>query len=173
MRRWLFAGLLLACAAAPAAAMTIASADFTDGAAIPAAHVYTRCGGRNVSPELHWSGAPASAKSLAVTMIDHDVPPNDWSHWIVVGIPVSASGLARGVAALPGGAHGVVSNMGDATYDGPCPPKGAGVHHYEITVWALPASMIDIAADARAKDVTAELLRAAVDHASITGTVTP
>jgi Raf kinase inhibitor-like YbhB/YbcL family protein len=171
MRLWPIAGLFLAFAAAPAPAMTIASADFTDGSALPLAQVYTRCGGLNISPELHWSGAPSSARSLAVTMIDHDVPPDDWSHWIVVGIPVTASGLARGAAALPAGAHGVISNMGDAAYDGPCPPKGA--HRYEITVWALPTPTIDIAADAKAKDVTAELLRAAVDHASITGTVTP
>lgn len=160
-------------AAVPAQAMTIASNDFADGAAIPAAHTYPRCGGQNISPELHWSGVPAGTKSLVLTMIDISVKPNQWSHWIVVDLPPTTTGLSRAAAALPTGAKAVASNFGDASYDGPCPPKGTGVHRYRFTVWAMPAATTAIAPDAKAIDVNAMLSRGVLSHASVTGTVTP
>ena len=90
-------------AASPAsAAMTLSSSDIKDGAAIAAAQIYTDCGGQNVSPQLRWSGVPTAAKSLALTMIDLDVKPAQWSHWIVVDLPSDVSELARGSTTLPG-----------------------------------------------------------------------
>src|ERR1700744_1916487 len=74
----------------------------------------------------------ATAKSLILTMIDIDVRPSLWSHWIVVYLPPDSTGIARGQKTLPGGARGVVSNFGDAFYDGPCPPEGTGLHHYRF-----------------------------------------
>jgi Raf kinase inhibitor-like YbhB/YbcL family protein len=160
-------------AALPAQAMTIASNDFADGAAIPEPHIYPRCGGQNVSPDLHWSGVPKAAKSLALTMIDMSVKPSQWSHWIVVGLAPSETGLPRGLTTLPAGAKAVISNFGDAAYDGPCPPKGTGVHRYVFTIWALPAAATAIAPDAKAAEVNAMLMHDAIGHASIAGTVTP
>jgi Raf kinase inhibitor-like YbhB/YbcL family protein len=160
-------------AAVPAQAMTIASGDFADGAAIPLPHIYPRCGGQNISPELHWSGAPAVTKSLVLTMIDISVRPNQWSHWIVVDLAPSETGLPRGLTTLPAGAKAVISNFGDAAYDGPCPPKGTGVHRYVFTIWALPAAATSIAPDANAAVVNAMLTHNAIGQASITGTVTP
>jgi Raf kinase inhibitor-like YbhB/YbcL family protein len=157
----------------PASAMTIASNDFRDGGVLPMVHVYPRCGGQNVSPELHWGGAPASAKSLVLTMIDGDVKPAGWSHWIVVDLPVASTGLAHGTSSLPAGATGVASNFGDASYDGPCPPKGTGTHHYVFTIWAMPMAGVSIVSNAKATEVEAMLARSAIAHASVTGTVTP
>ena len=162
--------MLLLCDPA-GAAMTLTSTDFKDGATLPAVHIYPRCGGQNVSPELSWSGVPAGTGSLALTMIDLDVKPAQWSHWIVVDIPAGTTGLARGVTALPSGATGVASNFGDASYDGPCPPTGSGVHHYRFTIWALPGAAPALAPDMKATDVAAALARTAHDHASLTGTV--
>jgi Raf kinase inhibitor-like YbhB/YbcL family protein len=153
--------------------MTISSADFDNGGAIPVDAIYPRCGGKNIAPDLSWSAAPASAKSFVLTMIDEDVKPDQWSHWIVVDLPPTVRGLARGAATLPGGARAVTSNFGDASYDGPCPPKDSGTHHYKFTIWALPDGSPAIAPDAKATDVTKQLTQMAVDHASITGTVTP
>src|SRR5215831_7758673 len=119
-------------------AMELKSSDIAPGAEIATAHIYPRCGGDNVSPALTWSGVPAGAKSLVLTMIDSDVQPAEWSHWIVVDLPPTATMLARGTAHLPAGAIAIASNFGDAFYDGPCPPKGTGVHHYHFTIWAMP-----------------------------------
>jgi hypothetical protein len=164
-------GILLL--ASPASAMTIASSDFKDGGVLPMAYVYPRCGGQNVSPELHWSGVPSGAKSLVLTMIDGDVKPSGWSHWIIVGLEPSSTGLPRRLLAWPVGAKAVVSNFGDTSYDGPCPPKGTGTHHYVFTLWAMPAAHTDLAPNAKATDLETMLTRSAIAHASVTGTVTP
>jgi Raf kinase inhibitor-like YbhB/YbcL family protein len=156
---------------AQAVAMSLTSMDIKPNSAIPTAQIYPRCGGANISPELAWTGVPGGTKSLALTMIDLDVKPSQWSHWIVVGLPPDTTSLPRGVQHLPGGAHAVISNFGDAAYDGPCPPAGSGVHRYQITIWALPAAAPPIAADANAADLTAILARQALSHASLTGFV--
>jgi Raf kinase inhibitor-like YbhB/YbcL family protein len=165
----LFAGL----ASTPAAAMQLTSSDVADGAPIPAAQIYPRCGGQNISPQLSWSGAPKGTKSFVLTMIDLSVPPSNWSHWIVVDLAPDVHSLARGVKQMPTGATVVISNFGDPYYDGPCPPKGTGVHNYQITIWAMPQARTSIAADAKATGVMQALQSAALDKASITGTVTP
>lgn len=153
------------------AAMTLTSSDITDGAAIAAAQIYPRCGGQNLSPQLGWSGVPAATKSLALTMIDLDVKPSQWSHWIVVDLPPETTALARGVSTLPAPAKSVVSNFGDAGYAGPCPPKGTGAHRYRFTIWALPAATVSIGNDEKATEVNAALAKIALDKASLTGTV--
>jgi len=157
-------------AGSPCSGMQITSADLKAGAPMPTANVYPRCGGRNVSPALAWSGAPKRTKSLVLTMIDRDPRPHQWSHWIVLGLPPTASGLPRGVRQLPSPAHTVAGNFGDAAYDGPCPPTGSGVHHYEITIWALAGPPPSIPANGAADALAAELRRVAVDHASLTVT---
>ncbi len=177
-------------AAVPVQAMNLTSSDFTDGAAIPQAHIHPRCGGQNISPQLSWNGAPKETESYVITMIDLDVTPAKWSHWILVGIPASVLSLASGAdtiplpqaqpssgaiaapaATMPDNALGVVSNFGDTFYDGPCPPAGSGTHHYQLTVWALPAPTFSIDPDEKATDLMLELFRGSLDHASITGFV--
>lgn len=162
-------GLMLVATPA-AAAMQLASHDLKPGVPMPLMHVYTRCGGQNVSPDLAWSGQPKAAKSLVLTVIDEDVKPAWWSHWLVVDLPPSTAGLAQGLARPPAGAKAAANNFGDAAYDGPCPPHGTGVHHYRITIWAMPGAVTVIAPDARADQVSAMLARTALDHASLTVT---
>jgi Raf kinase inhibitor-like YbhB/YbcL family protein len=153
-----------------ARAMTLVSSDIQPGAAIGPAYLYPRCGGRNVSPQLTWSGAPSTARSLALTMIDLDVKPAGWSHWIVVGLPTDTRSLSAGAHALPAGARTLMTDFGDAAYGGPCPPAGSGIHHYRFTIWALPTPSLSIAAGATANDIVAKLSRLALDHASFTAT---
>jgi Raf kinase inhibitor-like YbhB/YbcL family protein len=156
---------------AASAAMSMTSTDIRSGLAIPIAHIYPRCGGENISPNLSWSGAPSGTMSFVLTMIDVDVKPDEWSHWVVVGLPATTNSLPRGAQALPGGAKAMVSNFGDAAYAGPCPPKGTGVHHYQFTIWALPTATISLAADEKATTLTALLSKQALDRASLTGLV--
>ncbi len=104
------AGLVLLLAlgsGAASAAMSLTSIDIKPGAAIPIAHIYSRCGGENISPALSWSGAPSNTKSFVLTMIDIDVKPDKWSHWIVVGLPATVTSLPRGATSLPGPAKAV------------------------------------------------------------------
>jgi hypothetical protein len=103
--------MLLTLLCGPAfAAMTLSSTDFASGDTLPTAHIYPRCGGRNISPQLSWSGVPSAARSLVLTMIDVDVKASQWSHWIVVDLPADANSLSQGAASLPGRATAVVNN---------------------------------------------------------------
>ena len=106
-----------------------------------------------------------------LTMIDLDVRPSQWSHWIVVNLPSNAHALAQGAASLPGAAKAVVSNFGEAAYAGPCPPAGTGVHHYQFTIWALPMAELSLPADEKATDLSARLSRIALEQASLTALV--
>jgi len=171
MRILPIATALALAAASPALALTLSSHDLTPGATMPAAHIYPRCGGQNVSPDLSWSGGLAAARSYVLTMVDMDVKPALWSHWVVVDLPPSTTALPRGVKVLPAGAHAAVSNFGEAAYDGPCPPPGSGLHHYQLTLWAMPAATFAVAPDQRADDLLAKLSKASLAHASLTVTV--
>jgi hypothetical protein len=169
MKRTTFslAEMLLAPGAPVSAAMTLASHDIAPNTPIPVAQIYPRCGGQNISPQLAWTGAPAGTKSLVLTMIDLDVKPALWSHWIVVDMPPGLTGLPRGVKSPPG--RTVASNFGDAAYGGPCPPTGTGVHHYQFTIWAMPTATTSIAPEAKASEIAPTLTKTALAHASLTG----
>src|SRR5215469_1050385 len=42
------------------------------------------CDGRNISPELSWSGAPSTTKSFALIVHDPDAPvAGGFTHWLV------------------------------------------------------------------------------------------
>jgi Raf kinase inhibitor-like YbhB/YbcL family protein len=154
-----------------AGAMSLTSNDIAASGPIAKAHIYSRCGGENISPQLAWTGAPTKTKSYVLTMIDLDVKPSQWSHWVVTNLPVTATTLARGAQALPGNAQAIASNFGDAAYAGPCPPRGTGLHRYQFTIWAMPTASTTLAPDTKATAISSALLRLALDHASLIGTV--
>jgi hypothetical protein len=104
------------------------------------------CTGRNVSPQLSWSGAPAGTKSFAVTMFDPDAPTGSgWWHWVVVNIPASATQLAAGASgkSLPAGSLETRTDFGKPGYGGPCPPPGPA-HRYIFTIYALKVDKLDL-----------------------------
>jgi Raf kinase inhibitor-like YbhB/YbcL family protein len=117
------------------AAFILASATFKPNATMPMSTVYKRCGGANVSPELHWQGAPTGTKSFAIVAHDPDAPaPGGWYHWIVYNLPASTHELRAG-AALADSQLGQTS-FDENAYGGPCPPPGKP-HHYVFTIYAL------------------------------------
>ena len=100
-------------------------------------------GGKDISPELSWSGFPKATKSFVVSMYDPEAPTGSgfW-HWIVEDIPATATSLPKGAgalhsAALPAGAVQLDGDAGMPRYIGGAPPAGSGVHDYYITVTAL------------------------------------
>jgi hypothetical protein len=162
----------LALLATPSFAMELTSTDVTDGGTFDAKFVCAKYSGGSISPQLSWSGVPAGAKSLAVTMFDPDAGTTGFWHWVAVDLPVTATGLdqnagAAGGAAMPTGTTPLPNGAKHANYDGPCPPAGAP-HHYQITVWALPDAKADVTADMKAADVGAWLDKNAIDKARIT-----
>ena len=100
-------------------------------------------GGKDISPELSWSGFPRGTKSFMVSMYDPEAPTGSgfW-HWVVVNIPAGTHSLSLGAGAfhsklLPSGALQLDADYGLARYIGAAPPKGSGIHDYYITVTAL------------------------------------
>jgi Raf kinase inhibitor-like YbhB/YbcL family protein len=120
--------------------LTVTSQSITEGAPIGMEHVFTGCGGKNVSPQLSWSGQPAGTKSFAITCFDPDAPTGSgYWHWIVFDIPAKIVSLEAGAgkSESPAGGKSGSSDYGMNTYGGPCPPKGDTPHRYIFTVYAL------------------------------------
>jgi len=110
-------------------AITLTSTTFKPHTAVPQKMVARDCGGSNISPQLRWSGVPASAKSLVLIVHDPDAPgPNGYYHWVVTNLPPRSGSLPE--------------NAGRGYY-GPCPPPGK-VHHYNFTLYALDEARLTL-----------------------------
>src|SRR5262249_50057017 len=148
--------LVAATAAHAAGAFKLESASIKPGATLSEAQVFNSfgCTGKNVSPALQWSGAPAGTKSFAVTLYDPDAPTGSgWWHWVVFNIPAASTSLAEGAGSadggqLPDGAVQGRTDFGAPGFGGACPPKGDKPHRYIFTVYALKTDKLEAAADA-------------------------
>ena len=112
-------------------------ADFAAGTVLSKTNVYTGCGGKNVSPALRWSNAPASTRSYVLTVFDPDAPNGGFWHWIAYDVPSTAQALLANAGARATPPMKFATNgFGHERYDGPCPPPGPA-HHYVFTLYAL------------------------------------
>src|SRR5437868_12189206 len=113
------------------AAMDLTSPNFEEGDPIPRVHT---CDGEGTPPELHWSGVPSGVVELALTCEDPDAPGGTFVHWVAWGIDPSSGRLGADDAS---GVRQGQNHMGNNGFDGPCPPPGNGLHHYEFTLYAV------------------------------------
>ncbi len=103
--------------------------------------------GKNVSPPLRWTGAPADTKEFALLVDDPDAPrPQPWVHWVLYKIPAKVTALPEGVPPSqrlpdPAGSLQGRNSWGKTGYGGPEPPKGHGTHHYHFKLYALDTSL--------------------------------
>ena len=128
---------------------TVSSADLTDGQPLDELFAHTSVGGKNLSPQLSWSGFPEETRGFVVTCFDPDAPTGSgfW-HWSVVNLPVSVTELDRAVDPLPGGAFCVRNDYAEAGYGGAAPPPGDRPHRYVFAVHALDVDRLDVPASA-------------------------
>jgi Raf kinase inhibitor-like YbhB/YbcL family protein len=136
--------------------MTLASPDFTAGAAMPARFT---CDEDGTSPALQWSGIPSGARSLALVVDDPDAPQRTWVHWVLYDLPHDATGLPQSVATaqLPAGSREGLNDWKKTGYGAPCPPKGR--HRYVFTLYALDRTLPDLQ-----RPDKAQLLKAMEGH---------
>jgi len=140
------AGASLAIAEEKSMSLTITSTAFAPEEAIPS--LYT-CEGKDISPPLAWTGAPAATKSFALIVDDPDAPDpaapkTTWVHWVLYDIPPTASSLPEAVqaSALPPGTREGVNDWGRTGFGGPCPPIGR--HRYFHKLYALDTTLPDL-----------------------------
>lgn len=162
---------------------TLASPDFSDGAAIPSHFEFDGfgCSGRNESPALAWQGAPEGTCGFAITVHDPDAPTQSgWWHWLVVNLPADTKELMPNAGAvsqggesnrgLPAGARQIRNDFGAVGWGGVCPPPGDKAHRYVFTVHALKVDKLDIPEGATA-GLTSYMINAnALASASFTST---
>lgn len=105
--------------------------------------------GRNVSPPLTWSNAPAGTREFAVILEDPDAGnPPPFVHWVIYKIPGTARGLPENIpidpdAPMPASVAGAMQGTNGfrrALYRGPATPPGKP-HHYHFIVYALDAAL--------------------------------
>jgi Raf kinase inhibitor-like YbhB/YbcL family protein len=128
--------------------LTLTSRTFAPDGEIP---TRCTCEGKDLAPELTWSGLPAGTKSLALIVDDPDAPDpaapkRTYVHWVLYNIPADATGLAEGTtpAALPAGTREGLNDWKRTGYGGPCPPIGR--HRYFHKLYALDKVLPDLGA---------------------------
>ncbi len=121
--------------AGTAGILHVSSSAFPDSGTIPTRYT---CAGTATIPPLAWSGVPAGAASLALMVVDTDVP-GTFVHWVAYRIPPTDAGVPEG-GPPPAGSVAGVNSTGHDGYFGPCPPRGDAPHHYHFRLFALDSS---------------------------------
>jgi Raf kinase inhibitor-like YbhB/YbcL family protein len=130
------------------AVITVTSPTIKANETIPVDHT---ADGKNYSPALNWTGAPANTKQFALVYDDPDVVfgGQTFVHWVVYRIPGTAKGLPadlpidQAVLTAPAEIAGAIQGLSGFKrpfYRGPAPPAGKP-HHYTWTVYALDAQL--------------------------------
>ncbi|WP_299599648.1 YbhB/YbcL family Raf kinase inhibitor-like protein [uncultured Microbulbifer sp.] len=142
----------------------LASTTLKSGGRMTKAQVYYGfgCSGENISPELHWQGAPQGTRSFAVVMHDPDAPTGSgWWHWVVFNIPATVTALPEGAGDPKSGlipeAIQSRTDFGSPGYGGACPPEGHGDHRYQFRVYALKVEQLQLDENAPAAMVAYQI----------------
>lgn len=146
-----------------AMSMTLSSTAFSEGGKIP--DIYS-CDGKDIAPDLTWSGAPGGTKSFALIVDDPDAPSGLWTHWVLFNIPANVTKLTSN-AAVPEGALTGNNSWDRAKYNGPCPPYNK-THRYSFKLYALD-TLLKLPAGASAAQVMSASAQHVLGQVELTG----
>jgi Raf kinase inhibitor-like YbhB/YbcL family protein len=133
----------------------LSSTAFPPGGAIPTKFT---CDGRDISPDLAWSGTPDGTGALVLVVDDPDA--RGFIHWLVLDLAPSADGsLPPGISTSAEAPAQGTNDFGRIGWGGPCPPSGE--HRYVFTLTAL-AAPLDLPGAPGGAEVGAALRRATV-----------
>ena len=120
-----------------------ASPAIPPGGEIPAQYT---CDGSDISPPLSWKNVPAGTGSVVLVVEDPDAPSGTFRHWAVFDIPSASRGLDAGYSANRpvAASHEARNDFGKTGYGGPCPPRGAGTHHYHFRLLAISRPTLEL-----------------------------
>jgi Raf kinase inhibitor-like YbhB/YbcL family protein len=126
------------------------SAAFDDHDLIPARYAFEN---DNTPPPLEWSGTPAGTEELVLICEDPDAADGTFVHWLVTGIPPTASGIDGD---RPGEAVTGRNGSDDVAWGGPHPPVGDEAHRYFFRLYAVDRRL-GLGSDASAEDAYAAM----------------
>lgn len=157
---------------------TVTSQSFTDGGPLANDQVsgIMGAGGKDISPQLSWSGFPETTRSFAVTVYDPDAPTaSGFWHWAVFNLPATVTELPAGVgdgsaSGFPGDAVTLANDAGLKRYLGAAPPPGHGPHRYIVAVHAVGVEKLDVPDDATPAYLGFNLFNQAIARALIHAT---
>jgi len=153
--------------AAPAGpGFTLAIGAWPDGDDIPLK--YTQAVPSPVSPAMTWTNVPAGTRSFVLHFHDPDVSINKGTgtqvHWLVWGIPGTATSLAENLPQgpqLPDGSRQISAS--GQIYRGPGMRATGPKHHYTFELYALDTT-IDVPAGANEQDTRTAVFAAMQGH---------
>ncbi|WP_048165574.1 YbhB/YbcL family Raf kinase inhibitor-like protein [Palaeococcus pacificus] len=118
------------------------SSVFKEGDVIPVKYT---CEGADVSPPLKLEGLSKDAVSIAIIVDDPDAPIGTFVHWVAWNIPPMEE-IPEGIPKLRELSSPIEvvqgrNDFGRIGYNGPCPPRGHGIHHYHFKVYVLDTKL--------------------------------
>lgn len=150
--------------------MELHSENFRSDEPIPAAHT---CEGKNHSPHLAWTDVPVGTRSLALIVDDPDAPSGTFAHWGIYDIPAEMTHLDEGFTRQDAESlaiRQVVNDFSRIGYEGPCPPRGHGIHHYRFRLLALDVEHLDLSVRANCRELEEAARPHILGRARMTGT---
>lgn len=134
--------------------------------------VYT-CEGADVNPPLKLGDLSKKAVSIAIIVDDPDAPIGTFVHWVAWNIP-PVKEIPEGLpnvekASLPLNIVQGRNDFGKIGYNGPCPPKGHGVHHYHFKIYVLDTEL-DLKPGARKRDLEKAMKGHIIQQGELVGT---
>ena len=113
------------------------SADFEDEGEFPnTIELDFKCGGPNIRPELHWSGAPEGTESFVISFSFSEFPAD---RWLAFNVPTDVSELPASSEVPEIGNVGLTS-LNTTQFDGPCSLKGEKFRLW-FTAYALDTTL--------------------------------
>jgi Raf kinase inhibitor-like YbhB/YbcL family protein len=148
--------------------MRLTSSAFADGGVIPRRFT---CDGEDVSPPLEWTDVPSGARSLVLLCDDPDAPAGTWHHWAIYDIPADRTGLADDADhdSSKAGFKQAINDFRRPGYNGPCPPRRRGAHHYHFRLLALSSASLTLREEPTCRDVEHEARKHVLSEATLVG----
>ena len=146
--------------------LTLTTVAWPDGDDIPVK--FTQAVPNPVSPAFTWTNVPAGTRSFVLHFHDPDAALNRTTatqvHWLVWGIPGTATGLAENMPMgpqLPDGSRQVSAS--GQIYRGPGARAAGPKHHYTFELYALDTTL-DIPHGANEQETRAAVMAAMNGH---------
>ena len=160
---------------AHASTFSLKSADFADNGVMKKAFGGNdknnlACSGENLSPALNWANPPVGTQSYVLLLTDPAGAKGlGVTHMLAYNIDATRNKFQQGELSKGGDFSYGTNTPGTQNYYGPCPPAGAGYHHYNFVLVATDLAKGSLPAGLSHTELVAKLKGHALGSASLVG----